>query len=57
MKTITTSDLKLAISNGKAVQLQQFTSGDGNLYTNPEKGNLIFVRNILGRFFAIAKYV
>lgn len=57
MKTITTSDLKLAISNGKALQTQQFTSGDGKLYTNPEKGNLIFVRNISGRFFPIAKYV
>lgn len=57
MTTITTSDLKLAISNGKAVQTKQFTAGDGKLYTNPEKGNLIFVRNISGKFFAVAKYV
>lgn len=57
MKTITTADLKLAILNGKAVQTKEFTAGDGKLYTNSEKGNLIFVRNISGKFFTVAKYI
>lgn len=57
MTQVLINDVNRGISEGSIEKLRPFTTGDGFLYTNKEKGPLLFVVAQDGTFYSVAKYL
>lgn len=57
MKQVSINDVNLGIANGTIESLKPFTTPDGFLYTNPQKGSLIFVATAHGQLYSVARYI
>lgn len=57
MRQVSINDVNSGIEKGTIEKLKSFTTPDGFLYTNPEKGNLLFVATAHGELYSVAKYI
>lgn len=57
MEQVMLGNVIAGLANGTIEKIRPFTTGDGFLYTNRSKGNLLFVVASTGVFYSVAKYL